>query len=196
VLVDARGPVIIDLPQAVNAAGNNSAAMLFARDIDNLARFFGRFEPAILGLGYAKEIWALYEKGKLTPHVELTGTYVPPAKRVDVGGVLRVIEDVQKERDFKVGKQAEKKAERRAEKVGRGSVPPTDGMLHRIDEPSESGRGSGRESGRGPGPRQHTSKPSQNQQPHQTSRPQQSPHVSHVPKAPQGEQWGRRGGRR
>jgi RIO kinase 1 len=120
VLVDARGPVIIDLPQAVNAAGNNSAAMLFTRDVDNLARFFGRFEPAILTLNYAQEIWALYEKGKLTPDVELTGQYVAPEKRVDVGGVLRVIEDAQKERDFKVAKRVERDAERKLDAASKG----------------------------------------------------------------------------
>lgn len=112
VLLDVRGPVIIDLPQAVNAAGNNSAATLFARDVDNLARFFGRFEPAILGLNYAKEIWALYEKGKLTPDAHLTGTWAPLVKHVDVGGVLRVIEDAQKENEFRLQKKAGHKGER------------------------------------------------------------------------------------
>ncbi|MCD6023799.1 MAG: hypothetical protein K0Q91_715 [Fibrobacteria bacterium] len=135
VLVDHRGPVIIDLPQAVNAAGNNSAEMLFKRDVDNLARFFGRFEPVLLTLQYAKEIWALYEKGKLTPEVELTGAFVEPKKSVDVGGVLRVIEDAQKERDFKVAK----KKEREAERAGRGAEEPKDGMLHRINEPDVRG---------------------------------------------------------
>jgi RIO kinase 1 len=99
VLVDADGPVIIDLPQAVNAAGNNSAGMLFARDVDNMARYFGRFAPEILGLRYAKEIWALYEKGKLTPHVELTGQFREPARKVDVGGVLDAIGDARKEHE-------------------------------------------------------------------------------------------------
>jgi len=105
VLVDAEGPVIIDLPQAVNAAGNNSAAMLFARDVDNLARYFGRFEPGILTLKYAKEIWALYEKGKLTPQVELTGQFQESTKKIDVGGVLSVIGDARKEHEDKVLKK-------------------------------------------------------------------------------------------
>jgi RIO kinase 1 len=133
VLLDPRGPVIIDLPQAVNAAGNNSAAALFTRDVENLARFFGRFEPALLGLNYAQEIWALYEKGKLNPDSELTGQYVAPHKAVDLNGVLHVIGDAQKERDFKVAKQQE----RRAEKTGKAPAAPADGMLHRIDEPDE-----------------------------------------------------------
>jgi RIO kinase 1 len=103
VLVDAEGPVIIDLPQAVNAAGNNSAEMLFARDVDNMARYFGRFAPEILRLRYAKEIWALYQKGKLTPHVELTGKFQDAAKPADVAGVLSVIGDARREHEFRTG---------------------------------------------------------------------------------------------
>ncbi len=106
VLVDAEGPVIIDLPQAVNAAGNNSAGMMFARDVDNMARYFGRFEPGILGLKYAKEIWDLYEKGKLTPFVELTGQFKEPTKAADVGGVLNAIGDARKEHEEKALKKA------------------------------------------------------------------------------------------
>ncbi|MEO6094528.1 MAG: PA4780 family RIO1-like protein kinase [Fibrobacteria bacterium] len=111
VLVDAEGPVIIDLPQAVNAAGNNSAAMMFARDVDNMARYFGRFEPGILGLKYAKEIWDLYEKGKLTPHVELTGQFKEPTKAADVGGVLNAIGDARKEHEDRILKKAKDREE-------------------------------------------------------------------------------------
>jgi RIO kinase 1 len=169
VLVDHRGPVIIDLPQAVNAANNNSAAMLFMRDVDNLARFFGRFEPAILGLKYAKEIWALYEKGKLTPHVELKGEFRESGKSVDVGGVLRVIEDAQKERDFRVAK----KAERAAEKSGKGNEQPADRLLFRIDEPDVRGN--------------RASKPSQGPA-SRAERPEPA-------KKPVAEEWGRRNAR-
>jgi RIO kinase 1 len=185
VLVDHRGPVIIDLPQAVNAAGNNSAAMLFARDVDNLARFFGRFEPAILGLGYAKEIWALYEKGKLTPDVELTGQYVPPAKSIDVGGVLRVIGEVQKDRDYKVEKNREHAAEKKAERTGKAVPKPADGMLHRIEEPDDRGRGNNRPDRSSP----HSQSQPQSQR---SSNPQ-----STRPTAPPKDivdQWGRRNG--
>lgn len=106
VLVDAEGPVIIDLPQAVNAAGNNSAGMMFARDVDNMARYFGRFAPEILTLKYAKEIWSLYEKGKLTPHVELTGQFQEPTRKADVGGVLSAIGDARKEHEDRLLKRA------------------------------------------------------------------------------------------
>lgn len=106
VLVDAEGPVIIDLPQAVNAAGNNSAAMLFARDVDNMARWFGRFEPGILGLKYAKEIWALYEKRKLTPDSALTGRFEEPVRQADVGGVLDAIGDARREHEQRLERRA------------------------------------------------------------------------------------------
>lgn len=107
VLVDAEGPVIIDLPQAVNAAGNNSAEMMFSRDVDNMARYFGRFEPGILGLKYAKEIWDLYQKGKLTPHAELTGQFKEPTKAADVGGVLSAIGDARKEHEDRILKKTQ-----------------------------------------------------------------------------------------
>ncbi len=118
VLVDQEGPVIIDLPQAVNAAGNNSAGMMFARDVDNMASYFGRFEPGILGLKYAKEIWALYEKGKLTPHAELTGQYQEPTRKADVGGVLTAIGDARKEHEDRLLKKAQDREPRGRETHG------------------------------------------------------------------------------
>ncbi len=102
VLVDSQGPVIIDLPQAVNAAGNSSAGMLFARDVNHMAKYFGNFAPELLTLKYAKEIWALYEKGKLTPQTVLTGQFKDPVKSVDVGGVLSAIGDARKEHEDKL----------------------------------------------------------------------------------------------
>jgi len=36
VLVDSYGPVIIDLPQAVNAAANNNAFSMLQRDVRNI----------------------------------------------------------------------------------------------------------------------------------------------------------------
>ncbi|MEX0915989.1 MAG: PA4780 family RIO1-like protein kinase, partial [Wenzhouxiangellaceae bacterium] len=72
VLVDAAGPVIIDLPQAVNAAANNSAAMMLVRDVDRMKRFFGRFAPGLLATEYGKEIWSLYAAGRLDADSPLT----------------------------------------------------------------------------------------------------------------------------
>ncbi len=48
ILLAADGPVIIDLPQAVDAAGNNHAPRMLMRDVDNLRNFFGQHAPALL----------------------------------------------------------------------------------------------------------------------------------------------------
>jgi RIO kinase 1 len=65
ILLGADGPVIIDLPQAVDAAGNNHAARMLLRDVANLRNFFGRFAPELLATDYGREIWSLYERGML-----------------------------------------------------------------------------------------------------------------------------------
>ncbi len=97
VLVDAVGPVIIDLPQAVDAAGNIGAAAMLERDVENLAVYFGKFAPELRATDYGKEIWALYAAGKLVPEVVLTGRFKRVEKPVDVHGVMREIEDVKKD---------------------------------------------------------------------------------------------------
>jgi RIO kinase 1 len=97
VLVGSDGPVIIDLPQAVDAAGNNSARFMLERDVDNLTAYFGRFAPGLRTTDYGKEIWALYESGKLHPEVELTGCFARSEKIADVGGLIREIDEVKKE---------------------------------------------------------------------------------------------------
>lgn len=97
VLVAGDGPVIIDLPQAIDAAGNNNAGRLFARDVDNLAAYFGRFAPELLATAYAEEIWHLYEKGQLHPGSTLTGRFASSERPADVRGVLREIDDSRKE---------------------------------------------------------------------------------------------------
>ncbi|MGO1345423.1 PA4780 family RIO1-like protein kinase [Chromohalobacter japonicus] len=97
VLVDQDGPVIIDLPQAVDAAGNNSAPMLLVRDVDNMRAWFGRFEPALLNTDYGKEIWALYEAGELHPDSPLTGHFEPDTLDVDVMELMAVIDDAREE---------------------------------------------------------------------------------------------------
>lgn len=99
VLVDRDGPVIIDLPQAVDAAGNNSAEAMLERDVDNLKDYFGRFAPELLTTDYGKEIWKLFESGELTPDAALTGRFTRPTSAPDVRGVMREIDDVAKEEE-------------------------------------------------------------------------------------------------
>jgi RIO kinase 1 len=93
ILVDADGPVIIDLPQAVDAAGNNHAARMLERDVNNLRTYFGRFAPELLVTKYGKEIWALFEAGKLHPDAELTGRFERRERAVDLDSVMSEIED-------------------------------------------------------------------------------------------------------
>ena len=97
VLVDDYGPVIIDLPQAINAAANNSAQELFARDVNNMRRYYGAFAPELLHTQYAKEIWALFAEGNLTPDSILSGEFEDDSDGVDVDGVLEEIKAVMRE---------------------------------------------------------------------------------------------------
>jgi RIO kinase 1 len=93
ILLDEHGPVIIDLPQAVDAAANNNAARMLERDVNNLADYFGQFAPELLTTQYGKEIWKLYESGLLTPDVKLTGYFKDSNKRADLRGIMREIND-------------------------------------------------------------------------------------------------------
>ena len=99
ILIGSDGPVIIDLPQAVDAAGNNHAPDMLARDVANLTAYFGRFAPELLGTDYGKEIWALYEHGELHPEVPLTGRFAHSTKPVDLDGVIREIDDARAEEE-------------------------------------------------------------------------------------------------
>ncbi len=92
ILLGADEPVIIDLPQAVDAAGNNHAPRMLVRDVDNLRRFFGRSAPELLATDYGKEIWALYESGALHPEVELSGRFEQVQTMVDLESVMREID--------------------------------------------------------------------------------------------------------
>jgi len=91
VLVDSYGPVIIDLPQAVDAAANNHAQWMLERDINNMTSYYGQYAPELLETQYAKEIWALYESGELLPETELTGLFEDTNQAADVQGVLEEI---------------------------------------------------------------------------------------------------------
>jgi RIO kinase 1 len=97
ILLAADGPVIIDLPQAVDAAHNNHASRMLERDLENLSDYFGRFAPELIHTHYGKEIWKLYANGELTPESPLTGKFAENTKTADVRGVLLEINDVIKE---------------------------------------------------------------------------------------------------
>jgi RIO kinase 1 len=91
------GPVIIDLPQAVDAAGNNHAQRMLLRDVANLRDFFGQFAPELLKTDFCPEIWDLYQRGVLEPESVLTGRFARKAGAVDVGNVMREIDDARAE---------------------------------------------------------------------------------------------------
>lgn len=97
VLLGADGPVIIDLPQAVNAAGNNNAFRMLERDVNNVRTYCGAFAPELLATEYAHEMWKLYEAGELHPDTVLTGQFVHDATPADVGEVLYEVDQARKE---------------------------------------------------------------------------------------------------
>jgi RIO kinase 1 len=97
VLLGADGPVIIDLPQVVNAAGNNAALAMLERDVNNIRGTLGRFAPELLATEFAREMWALFEQGELRADSELTGLYTRDETTVDPQDVLVVIEDAREE---------------------------------------------------------------------------------------------------
>ncbi|MCX7157371.1 MAG: serine protein kinase RIO [Rhodocyclales bacterium] len=91
ILVGSDGPVIIDLPQAVDAAGNSNAGPMLERDVANLASYFSRFAPELDGTEYGKEIWRLYQAGSLSPESELTGRIEIEHRIADVDAVLEEV---------------------------------------------------------------------------------------------------------
>jgi len=97
ILIDSVGPVIIDLPQAVDAAANNNAPRMLERDVNNLAAYFGRFAPELLETNYGKEMWKVYESGNLRPDYLLTGNYKQSEQRADVNSVMREINDARED---------------------------------------------------------------------------------------------------
>ncbi len=88
VLVDENGPVIIDLPQAVDAAANNNACAMLERDVKNMTDYYGLFAPELLNSHYAQEIWALYEEGALHPDLKLTGHFEMDTHTANVDAVM------------------------------------------------------------------------------------------------------------
>ena len=94
VLVDDYGPVIIDLPQAVDAAANNHAKSMLERDVNNMTEYYGQYAPELLRTNYAKEMWALYEDGDLTADTILTGLFEESTESADVDSVMHEIREV------------------------------------------------------------------------------------------------------
>jgi RIO kinase 1 len=107
VLVDAHGPVIIDLPQAVNAAANNSAAMMLVRDVDRMKRFFGRFAPALRDTEYGKEMWSRYASGALDADTALSGVYQPTQEDVNLGELMAIIDAAREEEEERLARMHE-----------------------------------------------------------------------------------------
>jgi len=107
ILLAADGPVIIDLPQAVDAAGNNHARRMLLRDVGNLRHFFGRIAPELLATEYGPEIWSLFERGALAPDTVLTGRYDAPLGAVDLRAVMREIDDARDEESARQQRMAD-----------------------------------------------------------------------------------------
>jgi RIO kinase 1 len=97
ILLGVDGPVVIDLPQAIDAAGNNHAQRMLMRDVENLRNFFGQFASELLQTDYGSEIWDLYQRGVLRPEEVLTGRFEKETRVADVGGVMREIDDARAE---------------------------------------------------------------------------------------------------
>ena len=101
VLVDEYGPVVIDLPQAVDAAANNSAKRMLTRDVDNITKYYAQYAPELLKTQYAKEMWTLFEAGDLHLDLELTGQYHVKEKEANVDAVLEEIKAVLAEEEMR-----------------------------------------------------------------------------------------------
>lgn len=111
VLVDDYGPVIIDLPQAVDAASNNNAQAMLERDVNNMRTYYGIFAPELLQSQYAKEIWALYEDGDLHPDSTLTGLFDEPTETTNVDDVMLEIKAAIEEEDARIERLKEAEQE-------------------------------------------------------------------------------------
>lgn len=108
ILLGTQGPVIIDLPQAVDAAGNHEAATMLYRDVRNLATYFGQFAPELLTTEYGREIWKLYESGELTPETELTGLFEADTTPVDMADLMGEIEASRREEEERLRRLSER----------------------------------------------------------------------------------------
>ncbi|MCP4321613.1 MAG: serine protein kinase RIO [Psychromonas sp.] len=99
VLVDEWGPVIIDLPQAVDASANNNAKSMLLRDVNNMTTYYSQFAPQLSNTQYGKEIWALYEAGDLTADTQLTGKFIEDNSSTNVANIIDEIEAARNEHE-------------------------------------------------------------------------------------------------
>ena len=104
ILVDAYGPVIIDLPQAVDAAGNNHAKSMLERDVNNMREYYGQFAPELYSSRYAQEMWELYENGELFPDSELTGHFEEDTHQANVNDILEEIKAAMAEEQERIAR--------------------------------------------------------------------------------------------
>ena len=107
ILMDAEGPVIIDLPQAVNAAGNNSAEAMLLRDVNNMRDFFADFAPDIAATDFGREIWALFEAGDLHEDSQLSGAGVYDETVADLAELFAIMDDAEEEAAAREQRQQE-----------------------------------------------------------------------------------------
>lgn len=112
VLVGPDGPVVIDFPQVISAAGNNAARAMLLRDVGNITNSLGQFAPELFATRYAEEMWALYERGALQPNTELTGTFTEVTERVDVSAIYDAIREAREEALIRQQGREAAKAER------------------------------------------------------------------------------------
>ena len=110
VLVDDYGPVIIDLPQAVDASANNNAKAMLMRDVTNMTNYYGQFSAALKRTKYGQEMWALFESGELTPESELTGLFKEDTASADVDTVLEEIKAAFEEEEARIERISEANA--------------------------------------------------------------------------------------
>ncbi|MCL1058507.1 serine protein kinase RIO [Shewanella sp. Choline-02u-19] len=110
VLLDDKGPVIIDLPQAVDAAANNNAKRMLLRDVNNMTQYYGQFAPSVLKTKYAQEMWLKFESGDLSADSELTGEFIESEHTADINAVLEEIQaafEEEQERKERISDAAE-----------------------------------------------------------------------------------------
>ena len=115
VLLSVDGPVIIDLPQAVDASSNNNAFRMLERDVNNMSAYCGRALPELLDTQYAREIWKLYQNAELKTDTPLSGIFIDDSPDADVGDVMMHIDEARREAEIRQRGRDEAEAAAREE---------------------------------------------------------------------------------